>query len=62
MIRVTESLLRCGFKVGVLVVTTLAFSFQLSAEIINVKSAVVRTQDDAYVMDAEFDFALTAPL
>lgn len=62
MIRVIESLLRRGFNVVVVVVTTLAFSLQVNAEVINVKSAVVRTQDDAYVIDAEFDFALTAPL
>lgn len=42
--------------------TTLAFSVQAAAETIAVKSAVVRLQDDAYVMDAEFDFSLTAPL
>lgn len=42
--------------------TTLAFSVQAAAEAIAVKSAVVRLQDDAYVMDAEFDFSLTAPL
>jgi hypothetical protein len=33
-----------------------------AAEIIAVKSAVVRVQEDAFVMDAEFDFSLTAPL
>ncbi len=32
------------------------------AEVIAVKSAVVRLQEDAFVMDAEFDFSLTAPL
>jgi Domain of unknown function (DUF4390) len=32
------------------------------AETINVKSAVVRTTDEAYVVDAEFDFNLTTPL
>jgi hypothetical protein len=32
------------------------------AETINVKSAVVRPSDEAYVVDAEFDFSLTAPL
>ena len=62
MIRVIDRLLRRYFNVIVVVATTFAFSFQVSAEVINVKSAVVRTQDDAYVIDAEFDFALTAPL
>ena len=62
MIRTVESLLRRCVNQGVVLGTTLAFSLQVSAEVINVKSAVVRTQDDAYVMDAEFDFALTAPL
>lgn len=42
--------------------TALAFSVQVAAETIAVKSAVVRLQDDAFVMDAEFDFSLTAPL
>ncbi len=42
--------------------TALSFSVQAAAEVIAVKSAVVRLQDDAYVMDAEFDFSLTAPL
>ena len=63
---VAECLLHRCFNRWVLAayctVATVAFSLQVSAEVINVKSAVVRTQDDAYVMDAEFDFALTAPL
>ncbi len=42
--------------------TALTFSVQAAAETIAVKSAVVRLQDDAFVMDAEFDFSLTAPL
>lgn len=42
--------------------TALSFSVQAAAETIAVKSAVVRLQDDAFVMDAEFDFSLTAPL
>jgi len=42
--------------------TTLAFALQVAAETIAVRSAVVRAQDDFYVIDAEFDFALTAPL
>ena len=42
--------------------TTLAFAEQVTAETIAVRSAVVRAQDDFYVIDAEFDFALTAPL
>ena len=42
--------------------TTLAFALQVAAETIAVRSAVVRLQDDVYVIDAEFDFALTAPL
>ena len=42
--------------------TTLAFAAQVTAETIAVRSAVVRAQDDFYVIDAEFDFALTAPL
>lgn len=32
------------------------------AEVINVKSAVVKINDEALVVDAEFDFTLTAPL
>lgn len=45
----------------------IALSFSLhaplvSAETIAVKSAVVRAQEDAFVLDAEFDFSLTAPL
>jgi Domain of unknown function (DUF4390) len=32
------------------------------AELINVKSAVVRQNEEAYVLDAEFDFSLTTPL
>jgi hypothetical protein len=47
---------------AVTTLTALAFSLQVSAEVISVKSAVVRAQDDAYVVDAEFDFALSAPL
>lgn len=43
-------------------VTMFAFTVQASAEVINVKSAVVRLQDEAYVFDAEFDFSLTRPL
>ncbi len=35
---------------------------QVFAEVINVKSAVVRPTDEAYVVDAEFDFSLTTPL
>jgi Domain of unknown function (DUF4390) len=31
-------------------------------EVIGVKSAVVRPSEEAYVIDAEFDFSLTAPL
>ena len=62
MIQVTESSLRRCLNRAVVVLTTLVFSVQAIAEIINVKSAVVRSQDDAYVMDAEFDFSLTAPL
>ncbi len=42
--------------------TTLAFALQVAAETIAVRSAVVRAQDDFYAIDAEFDFALTAPL
>ena len=42
--------------------TALAFAVQVAAENIAVRSAVVRPQDDFYVVDAEFDFALTAPL
>jgi Domain of unknown function (DUF4390) len=34
----------------------------ISAEIIPVKSALVRPADEAYVVDAEFDLTLTAPL
>ncbi len=62
MIQVTESLLRRCLNTAFVLVIALAVSIQAKAEIINVKSAVVRTQDDAYVMDAEFEFSLTAPL
>ncbi len=47
---------------ALLVLTTLAWSSLISAELINVKSAVVRAQEDAFVLDAEFDFSLTGPL
>lgn len=57
-----SSLLRRVFRGAVTAVAALAFVFQVSAETIAVKSAVVRAQDDAFVVDAEFDFALTAPL
>jgi hypothetical protein len=40
----------------------LMFSSSAMAETIAVKSAVVRTQEDAIVMDAEFDFSLTPAL
>ena len=56
----------CPAVAWIVTAVTLLIAFTISspasAEVINVKSAVVRTQDDAYVMDAEFDFALTAPL
>jgi len=52
---------RCAVTL-VAVMMTLAFATQAGAEVINVKSAVVRLQDDAYVFDAEFDFTLTRPL
>lgn len=39
-----------------------SFASIASAENIFVKSAVVRAQEDAFVLDAEFDFSLTAPL
>ncbi len=45
-----------------LALALLAWSVATIAEVINVKSAVVRLQEDAFVMDAEFDFSLTAPL
>jgi len=50
------------FRGAVTAITALAFTVQVSAEVIAVKSAVVRVQDDAFVVDAEFDFSLTAPL
>jgi Domain of unknown function (DUF4390) len=40
---------------------SLAYS-AVSAETISVKSAVVKTNDEALVVDVEFDFTLTAPL
>jgi hypothetical protein len=40
----------------------LAYSALVAAEVVQVKSAVVRLQEDAYVVDAEFEFSLTAPL
>jgi Domain of unknown function (DUF4390) len=45
-----------------LLLTMLTFPVTAVAEVIAVKSAVVRVQDDAFVMDAEFDFSLTRPL
>lgn len=51
------------FRRGLLVaLMSLALAAQVLAETIAVRSAVVRPQDDYYVVDAEFDFALTAPL
>ena len=47
---------------ALLLLTLLAWSTRVAAEVIAVKSAVVRLQEDAFVMDAEFDFSLTAPL
>ncbi len=51
-----------GFAALIVWMTVLIFSVQVAAETIAVKSAVVRPQDDAYVVDAEFDFSLTSPL
>jgi len=53
------------FRLIVLVVVPVIFiglPTVLRAELINVKSAVIRLSDDGYVVDAEFDFALTSPL
>lgn len=43
-------------------VLALGLTLPAAADNIAVKSAVVRLQDDAWVIDAEFDFALTPPL
>jgi Domain of unknown function (DUF4390) len=48
------------FTAIAIMVSTLAT--HAMAETIAVRSAVVRATEDAYVMDAEFDLALTAPL
>ena len=39
----------------------LLFSAAVVAETIAVKSAVVRAQEDAFVLDAEFDFSVLTP-
>ena len=57
-----ESIVRRCTAVALLLLTLLAYCSPVNAEVIAVKSAVVRLQEDAYVFDAEFDFSLTAPL
>lgn len=47
---------------GLLAPYLLGVSRNSYAELIAVKSAVVRQSDEAYVVDAEFDFSLTTPL
>ena len=44
--------MRRVFRGAVTAVAALAFVFQVSAQTIAVKSAVVRAQDDAFVVDA----------
>ena len=54
---------RCRWVAAALLwLLALSFSSLAFAESIAVKSAVVRPQEDAFVLDAEFDFSLTAPL
>ena len=50
------------FTVAVSLLAILGPPLPAAAEIISVKSAVVRAQEDAFVVDAEFDFSLTRPL
>ena len=52
---------RCA-TAALLWLAALSFSALVAAETIAVKSAVVRLQEDVFVIDAEFDFSLTAPL
>ena len=54
--------LRRTAAAALLWLAALLFSAAVVAETIAVKSAVVRAQEDAFVLDAEFDFSLTAPL
>ena len=51
-----------GTTAALLWLVVMSFSASVAAETIAVKSAVVRAQEDAFVLDAEFDFSLTAPL
>ena len=57
-----RSCLRPRLTAALLWLTLSALSSGVAAEVIAVKSAVVRVQEDAFVVDAEFDFSLTAPL
>jgi len=59
---VGHSGLRRTAAAALLWLAALLFSAAVVAETIAVKSAVVRAQEDAFVLDAEFDFSLTAPL
>ena len=59
---VSHSGLRRWATTALLWAAALSFSSLVAAETIFVKSAVVRAQEDAFVLDAEFDFSLTAPL
>lgn len=55
-------LLKLTASYGLLAPFLLGTARNSYAELINVKSAVVRQSDEAYVLDAEFDFSLTTPL
>jgi len=59
-----QTLRRAGAAVVLLLPLLLGAlaSPQVAAEAIAVKSAVLRAQDESYVVDAEFDFSLPAPL
>ena len=57
-----RSCLRPCLATAWLWLTLLPLCSWVAAEVIAVKSAVVRVQEDAFVLDAEFDFSLTAPL
>ena len=62
MIFVSRPGLRHALASAWLMLALIAQSPPATAEVIAVKSAVVRAQEDAIVLDAEFDFSLTAPL
>lgn len=47
---------------GLALVLPVAPTTPVAAEMIRTRSALVRVQDDTLVLDADFDFSLTAPL